>query len=268
MASGVGGRTIPGLFLKNVWDNTCLFTVGLTTMAGSFFGAMGGGIYSDSQIAPTDLNIGYGLEATHDSYQGLGDHLIEYDADTGQYAIYEPRYSEGDPVEFQYQQDVGAALGELYNIRNVLLGVKDDFTNGKALTDDQKSYFFALDEMTILYEEEEDSIERDFSEVARGSGLTDREIANPAAYLIPMINDAFDQIIDQNQYGLSKADIENRPDIMSADEGLGKGALVGLALTLSLLSGIGMLNAGAATNSQMRTASEKRKKQSSKLTNI
>lgn len=258
--SGVDGRTIPGLYFKNLYQRMSISGTVLLTTAATVVGTITGGLYADfAEEAPLDTSISYGLVETADSYQGLGDHVLEYDVDHGTYALFKPRTSEGSIVDYDYLDNTGEALGQLYNIRATLRDLIATHEAGVAFNEDQRNYFFSLMEPTVIHEDQRDTAIRDFDEIISG-GLTDSEIVNRARQLLPVIDQIFEQIVDEDEYGFNQEVLDARPDTMSVDEGLGKGAIGGASLMLLYLTGSLFLRSGLTTATQMRQRREKREK--------
>jgi len=264
-ASGVNDKSIFGLYRQELWKNRPSFEFVLFgSVFTGFVGSMGGGIYADLiQDKAVDTNISYGIEATELSYQGMGDYLLQYQAEDGTYAIFNPNRHDGKIVEFEYETNMGDVVGVLYNMRIALTQIVADHELGNALSAEQRAYFFLLNEITVLHEEESETVERDFSNLERGDTLTDAQIAQRAQHVLPFVNQAFDSILegDENKYGISTDDLNARPNYVSVDEGIRSGLKKSFTLLASLMALSTMIGAGSGASRRMRWAKEDNQKQ-------
>jgi len=254
-ASGVNDRTVFGLYIRNL-DLPSMEAVFLGAMAGviGFFGA--GICYDELEHKDLDTEMHYELSQTQNSYQGIGETLIQRTAE-GQYAVYAPEIDgDGDfAYEYDYLERSGDALGALYNIRDDLRAISQRIQDGVPLSEEQQTLFFSLTGLTTLHEEEAGTIEREVSELIRYN--TDAtSMAAKIEQIMPFVDEAIENIYENNQYGLSQDMLTNIPDTVSVDEAMGKGAITALMGYMALLLSSSWLGARRETKRQMSRARE------------
>lgn len=253
--SGVGDRTVPSLYFKNLSGPS--FEMVLFGFVGMMAGSIGLGFaYDELEHKTLETEIAYGLDDTTHSYQGIGDLLIEHTSE-GQYAVYNNgRDADGDfTYEYDYLQRPGDALGALYNIRTELRTIAEKISQGQNLEENELQILFAVSGLTTLHEEETGSIEREI-DVLMPVMSSPEAMAAKIETLLPMIDDAIATIYDGGAYGLPQSQIDNRESTLSVDGAVGRGLESGGALYVLLLLGASLNGARIRTRNQMRRARE------------
>lgn len=258
-ASGVDGKTVPALFLKNI-SAPSLESVLFGGLGVLIIGGMGLSMTLDLTEYVEPANIEYGLAEGVNSYQGFNNEYVLQMTQGGDYALYEASYGDDGFVnELDYLTRPGDAIGALYNIRADLQAIRDKILTGRPLDDTESAYMFSLESMTVIHEEEEGSIERETGDMITDS-MARQDMLAKINYILPIVENALENIYEREQYGLPQSQIDARPKSLTEGEALARGFGSAAFLYSLILLGSSLNGARRETQSQMRRAKSKKEK--------